>query len=90
MAVAYDAVGDTLPNATCQIDRTSLCNSLPEVQAHSQVLGTMLYDFSLQAIVENKTTDKDFDDFTARYMAEGGQAIKDAMNKWVSENPFDF
>ncbi len=90
MAVAYDAVGDTLPNAICQIDRTSLCNSLPEVQAHSQVLGTMLYDFSLQAIVENKTTDKDFDDFTARYMAEGGQAIKDAMNKWVSENPFDF
>lgn len=90
MAVAYDAVGDTLPNAVYQIDRASLCNSLPEVQANVQALGTMLNDFTLQAIVENKTTDKDFDDFTARYMAEGGQATKDAMNKWVSENPFEF
>lgn len=90
MAVAYDAVGDTLPNATFQIDRSSLCNSLPDVQANVQALNTLLYDFTLQAIVENKTTDKDFDDFTARYMAEGGQATKDAMNQWVAENPFDF
>jgi putative aldouronate transport system substrate-binding protein len=90
MAVAYDAIGRDLPNGIYQIDRASLCGSLPAVQANTQAANTLFSDTLLLMVVENRTSDEDFDSLTASYMAEGGAAIKEEMNAWAKDRPFEF
>lgn len=88
MAVAYDAINEQLDEkGVLFINRTSLAGGLPEIQANSQATTVMLNDFMLQCVVENDVSDETFDAFTARFMAEGGQAMKDAYTQWSKENP---
>lgn len=90
IAAAYEAANSNLPDAVLILDRSSFTNGLPDVQQNTQALAIKLQDFMLKAIVENKTADADFDAFYAEYMAEGGQAVRDAMSKWSKDYPTDY
>ena len=89
MAVAYEQINSKLVAHNLIFDRFSLTSSLPAVQQYAQSLNKMLGDFYIQAIVENKTTDADFDEITARWESEGGSAIEAEVNQWLKDHPFE-
>ena len=62
-------------------DPVDLCPSLDAVVENKVKLNTMVKDYALQVIVGVKKAE-DHDAFVSEWLAEGGQAMKDAYNGW--------
>jgi putative aldouronate transport system substrate-binding protein len=88
MAVAYEQINSKLVANDLRFDRASLASSLPAFQQYSQSLNVLLNDFYIQAVVENKTSDADFDEIITRWESEGGAELEAAMNQWLQEHPY--
>jgi putative aldouronate transport system substrate-binding protein len=87
MAVAYDAINTKLVAHNLVRVRDSLTASLPAAQQYNQSLNLLLRDFYINAVIEGKNTDADFDAFIAAWSEAGGAQVEAEMNTWLQNNP---
>ncbi len=88
MAVAFEQINQSLIAHDLVFDRSTFTSSLPAAQQYNQSLNLLINDFYIQAVVEGKTSDADFDEIIARWESEGGLELEAAMNQWLQENLF--
>jgi putative aldouronate transport system substrate-binding protein len=86
MAVAYERINGKLVKDGMYVDVSTFANAVPALQKYSMSLAKLENDSILKAIVDNRTSDADFDAFLKQWEAEGGAEVVAAMNKWLADN----